>query len=129
MPHTLETRIKMHNSAAKGKESINWKGGITSMHRKLRLNFEYKLWREAVFIRDNWICQKCLLRGGKLNAHHIHNFADFKNLRYAIDNGITLCFKCHKKFHKNFGKKNNNLYQINNFINSLTADTPDTPIT
>ena len=81
-----------------------------------RTSIEYRLWREAVFARDNWTCQKCLVKGGKLHPHHIRNFAEEKELRFAIDNGITFCKDCHIKFHKLFGKKNNNLEQIKEFI-------------
>ena len=37
----------------------------------------------------------------------------FKDLK----NGITLCRDCHKKFHKIYGKKNNNKGQVEEFIN------------
>lgn len=55
-----------------------------------------RLWREAVFARDNWTCQKCKIMGGELNPHHIKNFAECPELRTSIENGITLCEKCLK---------------------------------
>lgn len=70
-----------------------------------RKRIEYRLWREAVFARDNWICQKCKQRGGKLHPHHIRSFSLFSELRFAIDNGITLCVNCHRFLHKIYGKK------------------------
>jgi len=79
----------------KGKEHPSWKGGITSLNKRIRGQIETRLWREAVFARDNWTCQKCGKQGGRLNAHHIKCFKDNLELRLAIDNGQTLCFECH----------------------------------
>lgn len=33
----------------------------------------------------------------RLNAHHIHRWADAPWLRFSVDNGITLCSNCHNK--------------------------------
>jgi len=81
-----------------------------------RTRIEYRLWREAVFARDNWTCQKYRIKGGKLHPHHIQNFAQYPELRFAIDNGITLSKKAHIEFHKIYGKKNNNPQQIIEFL-------------
>mgnify|MGYP001579451102 CR=1 FL=1 len=101
---TDEWRRKM-SKAHKGKKSHFWKGGITPMNRALRNSIEFRLWREAVFARDNWTCQECGKRGVKLNAHHIKSFAYYSELRFAIDNGITLCKDCHK-LTDNYKKQN-----------------------
>lgn len=59
----------------------------------------YQDWRKAVFERDNYTCKKCFHRGGILHAHHIKEWAKFPDLRYEVDNGLTLCKKCHKESH------------------------------
>ena len=81
----------------RGEKSPLWKGGITPGNQKIRHSLEYKLWREAVFKRDNWTCIWCRKRGVSINADHIKPFALFPGLRFAIDNGRTLCVKCHRK--------------------------------
>ena len=56
----------------------------------------YKNWRKQVYARDKFSCQwpNC---GSKkrLNAHHIKKWADNPGLRFNLNNGITLCRKCH----------------------------------
>jgi hypothetical protein len=99
-----------------GKNGSNWKGGITPENRKIRNSIEIKLWRKSVFERDNYTCQKTGIRGGKLVAHHIRNFAECLELRTSISNGITLSNKSHISFHKKYGMKNNNIKQINKFL-------------
>lgn len=70
-----------------------------------------------MFSRDGNICQKCEeKRVKKLVAHHILNFSSHITLRFAIDNGITFCRECHKKFHKQYGFRNNNKEQVYEFI-------------
>lgn len=102
-----------------GKEHPNWKGGITPENHKIRYSVEGNLWRENVYARDDWTCQKCKARGRKLNPHHIRNFAEVVELRTSIENGITFCQNCHQKFHKIYGRKNNNQEQIFNFLKEL----------
>lgn len=90
-----------HIGKQKGEKCHFWKGGITPENRRIRQSIEYKLWRKAVYERDNYTCVWCGVRGGKgkvviLNADHIKPFAYFPELRFAIDNGRTLCVPCHK---------------------------------
>lgn len=80
-----------------GEKSSNWKGGITPINNRIRKSLEYSLWRQSIFARDNYTCIWCGYRGGKIHADHIKPFAYFPELRFAIDNGRTLCIPCHQK--------------------------------
>ena len=70
-------------------------GTKTPVRKAIYNSLEYKLWREAVFKRDDYTCIWCFQRGGKLQADHIKPFAFFPELRFALDNGRTLCKNCH----------------------------------
>lgn len=99
-PHSILSRKKM-SEKRKGKNHYNWKGGITPLNKQIRKSFEYRLWREAVFKRDNHTCIWCGAKCGNgkniiLHADHIKQFAFYPELRFAIDNGRTLCKNCHK---------------------------------
>jgi len=111
-PCSEEKKIKIGN-ANRGKNNWNWKGGITPFRIRIWRSSNYKIWRLSVFERDNFICQMpdCDKIERILNAHHIKLFNEImsenniKTVEEAIacqelwnlDNGITLCKKCHKK--------------------------------
>ena len=79
----------------KGEKNHAWKGGITPINEKIRKSLEYKLWREAVFARDNYTCVLCGKLRERIEADHIKQFALYPNLRLNINNGRTLCHNCH----------------------------------
>lgn len=80
-----------------GKNSNLWKGGRTETSQLIRSSFEYKAWRTQVFERDDYTCQLCGERAGKLEADHIKPFSVYPSLRLKLTNGRTLCRSCHKK--------------------------------
>lgn len=104
--HSEETKKKIglkHKGkmGLRGEKCPLWRGGVTEINALIRSSAEYKLWRSAVFQRDNHTCVWCRRRGGDgkaliLNADHIKPFALFPELRFAIDNGRTLCVECHR---------------------------------
>lgn len=101
--HTIETR-RILSEAKIGKNNPNWRGGVSKIYGEKRNrayhSLEYKLWREKVFIRDNYTCQKCYKKGGRLQAHHLVGWIKEPRLRYEVKNGMTLDYACHKEIHK-----------------------------
>lgn len=61
--------------------------------------YEYKVWRRDVLRKDNFTCQVCHVRGGRLTAHHIQAWAEHPALRFDVDNGMAVCEPCHLKLH------------------------------
>lgn len=116
MSEEQKERLSKIKTGKTGILSNAWKGGLTIKNTLIRSSLEGKLWKKAVFIRDNFTCQKTRQRGGKLEAHHINNFSEFTEIRFSIDNGITLSESAHKEFHKIYGKKNNTKAQIDEFL-------------
>jgi 5-methylcytosine-specific restriction endonuclease McrA len=86
-----------------GGKNWNWKGGVSKINKSHRQwiwhTKEYKLWRRSVFERDNYRCIFCGVDKEKavLHADHIKPWCNYPELRFAIDNGRTLCVECHKK--------------------------------
>lgn len=113
--HSSATRKKMSISH-QGKQNPNWQGGISSQNERFRGSSKIRLWKKAVFIRDNYICQKYKIRGGKIVSHHINNFADFPELRTIVLNGITLSERAHKEFHSIYGIRNNTHEQLREYL-------------
>lgn len=78
-----------------GKDHWRFKHGL----RRNLNSKEYRFWRSEVFKRDEFTCVMCNVKGGYLHAHHIFHWSDFANLRFDIDNGLTMCIKCHYRIH------------------------------
>lgn len=107
----------------RGDTHYNWNGGISNERDRDNDSYEYNRWRKSVYLRDNYTCQCCDKKGNKLNAHHIKNYSSHQDLRYNIDNGITLCEECHLNnndngFHKIYGNRDNNEIQLQEYLNN-----------
>ena len=80
-------------TAPRGENHYLWKIDRTQLKKKDERNdMAYKEWRMNVFKRDRFVCRiknlQCL---GKIRAHHILPWSKFPELRYEVNNGITLC--------------------------------------
>ena len=103
----IENRIK-----AKALNQGLWRL-TTSLNQLIRVSFKYRQWRSDIFTRDDFTCQRCEQRGGKLHAHHkkrlakILQFYEIVTIEKAleceelwnINNGITYCKDCHNEVH------------------------------
>lgn len=101
-----------------GKKHPNYNSEMSEFDRQTRREYtEYWKWRKSVYERDSYTCQCCGdSKGGNLVAHHYKNYSEHKELRTEINNGVTLCNKCHRKFHNVYGNKNNNKEQFDEFV-------------
>lgn len=90
-------RVPSTHIFPKGSDNPNWNGGSTTEAQKIRKGARYKNWRKQIFKRDDYTCQICLKRGGDIEADHIKQFAYHPELRFDVNNGRTLCKKCHRK--------------------------------
>jgi len=85
-----------------GENNPRWKGGITPEHLKIRWSVKMKNFKIEILKRDNYTCKscgRCRKTGDRviLNVHHLKSFAIHKELRFDMNNVITLCQECHRK--------------------------------
>lgn len=113
-------------AAKTGSKHHLWRGGSG-----FRGTTQYAEWRTMVYGRDNFTCQMCGVRGVYFQAHHILPCRDFPDLRFSVDNGITLCLPCHQKtfnFESKYAENLKSLVQKNpNSVKPRTGNTEPSP--
>jgi hypothetical protein len=118
-----------HTINTSGKNHYNYNPNLTDEDRiNKRFTPEYNNWKENVFKKNNYICQICNNRGGDLNAHHLMGYNKYIELRFNLDNGITLCETCHDNFHHIYGRGDNTLQQFEEHIININNKLPILPI-
>lgn len=78
---------------------------------------ENRVFIKGVMERDDYTCQVCGQRGGKLAVHHLNGYNWDTENRYDVNNGITLCESCHREFHNQYGRGNNTKKQFIEYAN------------
>jgi len=126
-PRTPEERRKISEAvkkvAVRGENNPKWKGGVNAENVVARTTFEYSEWRRSVFERDNYKCQECGYdKGGIIQAHHILGFTENVDLRYDVENGITLCKFCHQLKHTKSENKRQEIIRKRDLNNGKNKD-------
>lgn len=89
-----------------GNQHSQWKGGMDPKKREGFIPYEYKKWRQGVFIFYKGVC---FLTGlavrENLEAHHLESWSTSIDLRYQVSNGVLIDKKIHTRFHSVFGDK------------------------
>lgn len=88
---SMETKEKQ-KEAKLGIKNPRWIEDRTILERNKRNDPEYKQWVRKVKKRDNNVCKlkdkNCF---GYNIVHHIKSWSEYPELRYKVNNGITLC--------------------------------------
>lgn len=104
----------------RGENNPNWNPDKTREQRqKDRKILENTKWIRSVFERGNYTCKCCGKRGGDIVAHHLDGYNWCIEKRFDVDNGVVLCDKCHKLFHRKYGYGNNTKEQFNIFKKNM----------
>ena len=71
----------------RGEKHWNWKGGQ-----------EWRYVKKQVLLRDDYTCQSCGLREPEImEVDHILSKSLYPELKFALDNLMTMCPNCHKR--------------------------------
>ena len=91
-----------------GENNPKWNGGSSGEYKKDKTDKRWKEKRRAVYKRDNYTCQACGDRSGKLHAHHIIPW----RLSYddSMQNLVSLCHPCHNKVEATWANVGNEDY-------------------
>ena len=104
------------SSQRSGANHPSWRPDLTEEERARKRNeHKNRIWRFAVYERDDFTCQVCWKRGGKLNAHHLKAYSKYRALRFDVKNGVTLCEECHQLFHSLYSRGHNTMEQYADF--------------
>jgi hypothetical protein len=87
-----------------GENHPNWTGG------KRQRDYQHARWADNIISRDKATCQKCGAKEIELHAHHIKPYIDYPELRYDLNNGVTLCCECHWDEHSAFIENRENCW-------------------
>jgi hypothetical protein len=121
---SIETRMK--NSANKqGIDLDKWEDFEYNKDDPKRSSYKGNKICLKIYERDSYTCLLCKKIGGRLHAHHLDNWSQFKEKRYDFDNIVCLCIKCHRAFHSEYGTRNNTKEQFEKYKTKGDIDVKD----
>ena len=82
-------------------------------------NVNKNSWSWKVRERDGHRCALCGETEGVMHAHHLNAKALFPKQSLDLNNGVTLCQKCHFAFHSEYGVGRNTKEQFEEFTSSF----------
>lgn len=105
----MKSKITIQKVVEARKVYYDKKGRISTLIERIKKTEKYKKWRISVFRRDNYTCQNCGRNNCYVEAHHkipksillkkcdndFSKAMKYKEL-WLVDNGMTLCKKCHR---------------------------------
>lgn len=96
----------------------NQHGGIKRYNGTLKKSSKnHEKWSKQVKDRDKWVCRIADVNcDGRLEAHHILPWSKYPELRYQINNGITVCQHHHPL-------KADEVAKLSPYFQSLVAST------
>lgn len=104
----------------KGENNPNYNPNLTYEDRLRNRDLTENInWRNEVFRRDNFKCTIC--DNKEIEAHHLNGYTEFKESRFNINNGVTLCKNCHKSYHKTKGYKNATQEKFKEYLEEISC--------
>jgi len=97
--------LKGANNGMYGRTGIlnpRYKSGSSPERQKMYVRSEGKDFLRQTYKRDNYTCQRCKTKktGHRtLHAHHINSWSEYPELRFDLNNVVTLCRTCHEWVH------------------------------
>jgi hypothetical protein len=106
-----------HDKTTFGSGNNNYNPNKTQRAKTKDRKHESVQWSKSVKERDNFTCRCCKVRGtSDLHSHHLNSWADHPSERLSVENGVTLCKKCHFGFHNTYGRRYNTVAQFNEYL-------------
>ena len=116
--HSDEARAKLSDAASRpkpwlrgagngmygrtGSTNPNYRDGSSPERQRQYASSEWRAVMRAVYARDSYTCQRCGAEKStprSLHAHHIAPWAGHPELRFDLNNIVTLCRSCHHWVH------------------------------